>query len=350
MAPASIWGRSVSFRSFDRAQRTVQGLEETGVHSNVQVSEVAAHANAIVDEVEKAIVGKTQTVRMAVVALMCNGHLLIEDIPGVGKTTLAKALARAIGGEFRRMQFTPDLLPADITGSSIYNQRTGAFEFRPGPVFGNVVLVDEINRATPKTQSSLLEAMEERQVTSDGETRPLPQPFFVIATQNAVEMTGTYPLPEAQLDRFFMRLSLGYPSREDEVRVLSEQRMSHPLETVKTVVTLAQLLEIQQAVREVFVHEAVREYMVDVVRATRESNQLIMGSSPRGSLYLMRGAQAMAAMSANEYVRPDDVKAVAPSILSHRVIARAEVKVRGASTEQVIERTLEAVPAPIPVS
>lgn len=316
----------------------------------MQISEIASHAKSIVNEVEKAIVGKTDTVQMAVIALMCNGHLLIEDIPGVGKTTLAKALSRAIGGEFRRMQFTPDLLPADITGSSIYNQKTAEFEFRPGPVFGNVVLVDEINRATPKTQSSLLEAMEERQVTSDGETRSLPTPFFVIATQNTVEMTGTYPLPEAQLDRFFMRISLGYPGRDDEMRVLTEQRVAHPLESVQSVITLDQLLDIQKSVREMFVHEAVREYMVDVVRATRESNQLVMGSSPRGSLYLMRGAQAMAALNDNDYVRPDDVKAVAPAILAHRVIPRAEVKVRGASTEQVIERILDAVPAPIPVS
>lgn len=316
----------------------------------MQISEIASHAKSIVNEVEKAIVGKTDTVQMAVIALMCNGHLLIEDIPGVGKTTLAKALSRAIGGEFRRMQFTPDLLPADITGSSIYNQKTAEFEFRPGPVFGNVVLVDEINRATPKTQSSLLEAMEERQVTSDGETRSLPTPFFVIATQNTVEMTGTYPLPEAQLDRFFMRISLGYPGRDDEMRVLTEQRVAHPLESVHSVISLDQLLDIQKSVREMFVHEAVREYMVDVVRATRESNQLVMGSSPRGSLYLMRGAQAMAALNGNDYVRPDDVKAVAPAILAHRVIPRAEVKVRGASTEQVIERILDAVPAPIPVS
>ncbi len=321
-----------------------------GVTKQLQVSDIAALGNTLVNEVEKAIVGKRHTVEMAVIALLCNGHLLIEDIPGVGKTTLAKALARAIGGDFKRMQFTPDLLPADITGSSIFNQQTQRFEFRPGPVFGNIVLVDEINRATPKTQSSLLEAMEERQVTSDGETRSLPTPFFVIATQNAVEMTGTYPLPEAQLDRFFMRISMGYPGRDEEVQVLVDQRLTHPLETVQNVVSLEKLVEMQHAVREIFVHEAVREYMVDVVRATRESNQLIMGSSPRGSLYLMRGAQAMAAMQGIDYVRPDDVKAVAPAVLAHRVIARAEVRVRGASTEQVIERILEGVAAPIPVS
>lgn len=325
-------------------------LQECGGNRTLQFSEIAALGGTMVDEVEKAIVGKRATVEMAVIAMLCNGHLLIEDIPGVGKTTLAKALAKSIGGDFRRMQFTPDLLPADITGSSIFNQQTQKFEFRPGPVFGNVVLVDEINRATPKTQSSLLEAMEERQVTSDGETRPLPTPFFVIATQNAIEMTGTYPLPEAQLDRFFMRLSMGYPSRDEEVQVLVDQQTAHPLETVQTVITLPQLVEMQHAVREVFVHEAIQEYLVDVVRATRDSNQLIMGSSPRGSLYLMRGAQAMAAMNGLDYVRPDDVKAVAPAILGHRVIARAEVKVRGSSTNQVIERILEGVAAPIPVS
>jgi MoxR-like ATPase len=315
----------------------------------LQISEIAARAKSIVDEVEKVIVGKTTTVELATISLLCNGHVLIEDIPGVGKTTLAKALAKAIGGDFRRMQFTPDLLPADITGSAIYNQKESEFEFRPGPVFGNVVLVDEINRATPKTQSALLEAMEERQVTVDGVSRNLPSPFFVIATQNSVEMTGTYPLPEAQLDRFFMRVSLGYPSREEESRVLNEQRLSHPIETLTTVVDLPTLLAMQQAVRDVFVHDVMRDYVVDVVRATRENNQLVMGSSPRGSLYLMRGAQAHAAMAGHDYVEPEDVKAVAPAILAHRVLPKAELRVRGASTEQVIIRVLESVGAPVPV-
>lgn len=315
----------------------------------MQITEIASRAKSIVQEVEKVIIGKTATVELATISLMCNGHVLVEDIPGVGKTTLAKALARSIGGEFRRMQFTPDLLPADITGSAIYNQKESEFEFRAGPVFGNVVLVDEINRATPKTQSALLEAMEERQVTVDGVSRNLPTPFFVIATQNSVEMTGTYPLPEAQLDRFFMRLSLGYPSREEESRVLSEQRTTHPLETLTTVVSLEELVEMQHAVREVYIHDAVRDYVVDVVRATRENNQLVMGSSPRGSLYLLRGAQAHAAMSGHDFVQPEDVKAVAPAILAHRVIPKAELRVRGASTEQVIERVLESVGAPVPV-
>lgn len=316
----------------------------------MKVSEIAQHSQAVVDEVERVIVGKRETVRKSVLTLICGGHLLLEDIPGVGKTTLAKSLAKSIGGEFRRIQFTPDLLPTDVTGSSIFNQKEGEFQFRPGPIFGNVVLVDEINRATPKTQSALLESMEERQVTTDGETRSLPRPFFVIATQNAIEMTGTYPLPEAQLDRFFARLSLGYPDRASEAAVLSQQQVAHPLELVKSVVHLDTLLEMQAAVRDVFVHERVKDYIVDVVRATRESNQLLMGSSPRGSLHLMRAAQAGAAMAGEDFVRPDDVKAMAAPVLAHRVLPRAELRAQGITTEQVIERILETVPAPVPVS
>lgn len=311
--------------------------------------EISANAENIVAEVGKVIVGKERTVQMAVIGLLCNGHLLIEDIPGVGKTTLAKALAKSIGGDFRRMQFTPDLLPADITGSSIYNQKESDFEFRPGPIFANVVLVDEINRATPKTQSALLEAMEERQVTVDGVSRQLANPFFVVATQNSVEMTGTYPLPEAQMDRFFMRLSMGYPSREEEAKVLRNQQSSHPLESLHTVVELEDLMAMQSGVREAFVHDMIQDYIVDVVRATRESGQFLMGSSPRGSLYLMRGAQAHAVLSGFDYVRPDDVKAVAPAILAHRVIARAEFRARVTEVELAISRILETVPAPVPV-
>ncbi len=315
----------------------------------MNVTSIAAQSLAIIEEVERAIVGKRETVTQAVLTLLCGGHLLLEDIPGVGKTTLAKALAKSIGGEFRRIQFTPDLLPSDITGSSIFNQKQSEFEFRPGPIFGNVILVDEINRATPKTQSSLLEAMEERQVTSDGETRLLPKPFFVIATQNAIEMTGTYPLPEAQLDRFFARLSLGYPDRENETAILGAQQVAHPLELVKTVVTLEQMLEMQAQVRDIFVHETIRNYIVDVVRATRESNLLLMGASPRGSLHLMRAAQASAAIAGHDYVRPDDVKAMACAVLAHRVLPRAELRSKGQTTIQVIERILDTVPAPVPV-
>lgn len=313
------------------------------------VKHIAEKSNALIAEIERVIVGKHEVIEKAVLCLLCNGHLLIEDIPGVGKTTLAKSLARGIGGHFGRVQFTPDLLPADITGSSIYNQKTAEFEFRPGPIFANVVLVDEINRATPKTQSALLEAMEERQVTTDGESRDLPRPFFVLATQNSIEMTGTYPLPEAQLDRFFMRLSLGYPDKESEAAILSRQQVSHPIDLVKPVLHVDELTELQGAVRDVFVHDTVRDYIVEVVRATRDSNQLLMGSSPRGSLYLMRAAQAHAAVSGVEFVRPDDVKAVATSVLGHRVLARSELRSKGGNTDQVIERLLENVPVPVPV-
>ena len=315
----------------------------------MKASEIAEKSQNMVDEIERVIVGKRDTVSKAVLTMLCNGHLLLEDIPGVGKTTLAKAMAKAIGGKFGRVQFTPDLLPSDITGGSIYNQKESYFEFRPGPIFGNVVLADEINRATPKTQSSLLEAMEERQVTSDGETRALPLPFFVIATQNSIEMTGTYPLPEAQLDRFFARLSLGYPSKSDEMEILSRQQVASSLELVKQVVTLEMLQDIQSAVRDVFVHDSVREFIVEVTRATRESNQLLMGASPRGSLLLMRAAQGWAAMAGNDFVKPDDVKEVAANVLSHRVLARAESRARGLTPDQVISTIVDQVPAPAPV-
>jgi MoxR-like ATPase len=316
----------------------------------LKVNQIEERAQSLIVEVERVIVGKRETVRRAVLALLCNGHVLLEDIPGVGKTTLAKALAKSIGGEFRRIQFTPDLLPSDITGSAVFNQKNSEFEFRAGPIFGNVILVDEINRATPKTQSALLEAMEERQVTTDGQTRTLPKPFFVIATQNAIEMTGTYPLPEAQMDRFFCRLSLGYPDRADEAAILGQQQVSHPLELVSMVFPLDEMQEMQTAIRDVFVHASVREYIVDVVRATRESNLLLMGSSPRGSLHLMRAAQANAAMEGSDFVRPDDVKAIATAVLGHRVLARAELRAKGQTTDQVIERLLDEVSAPVPVS
>lgn len=316
----------------------------------MSVEGIASQARSIIDEVELVIIGKRQTVTKAVITLLCNGHLLIEDIPGVGKTTLAKALSKTIGGEFRRIQFTPDLLPSDITGSSIFNQKESQFEFRPGPIFGNVVLADEINRATPKTQSALLEAMEEGQVTIEGETRPLPWPFFVIATQNAVEMTGTYPLPEAQLDRFFARISLGYPEKDEEAAILAQQQVAHPIELVKQIISMEDLRQTQTAIRDIFVHESIRGYIVDVVRATRESNQFLMGSSPRGSLHLMRAAQAHAAVEGNAFVRPDDVKAMAGAVLGHRAIPRAEMRARGHTAEQIIDGLLQSVPTPLPIS
>ncbi len=303
----------------------------------------------IVDEVEKAIVGKRQVVELAVLTLLCDGHLLIEDIPGVGKTTLAKALARSIGGKFRRIQFTPDLLPADVTGTNVFNPKTLGFELHPGPVFANVVLADEINRATPKTQSSLLECMEERQVTIDGVSHPLPRPYFVIATQNNVEMLGTYPLPEAQMDRFFMRLSLGYPSQQDEVFILNRQQQEHPLRHVQQVTEPEQIVDAQQAVRTVFVHDAVRHYIVSLVNATRRHPHVQLGASPRGSLNLMHAAQAYAVLQGRDYVLPDDVKAVAVAVLSHRLILKPEARVRGVSAEQVVSEVLQQVAVPLGV-
>lgn len=316
----------------------------------MKAQEVASLAQKIADEINSVIVGKEVTVSQAVLTMLCNGHALIEDIPGVGKTTLAKAIAKTIGGEFRRVQFTPDLLPSDITGASIFNQQTSQFEFRAGPVFTNILLVDEINRATPKTQSSLLEAMEERQVTSDGETRRLPEPFFVIATQNNVEMTGTFPLPEAQMDRFFGRISLGYPDRNAEIDILRLQQTDHPLENVKAIASTEELVSAQRAVREVHVDPAVRGYMVDVVRATRENALALSGASPRGALYLMHAAQAMAAMNGLDFVRPDDVKSVAVLVLAHRVVPRGEVSARGVTGSQIITQVLDSVRVPVPMA
>lgn len=316
---------------------------------NVGPQGIQKLSTAVIDQISEVIVGKRDTVAECVLALLCGGHVLIEDVPGVGKTTLAKAISRSIGGEFRRVQFTPDLLPSDITGSSIFNQNTREFEYRPGPIFTNVILVDEVNRATPKTQSALLEAMEERQVSSDGVTRPLPEPFFVLATQNNIEMTGTYPLPEAQLDRFFARVSVGYPGRESEADILRNQQTSHPVDSVTQVASLEELVEAQRGVREVFVHDSIREYVVDIVRSTRENSQLMLGSSPRGSLYLMLAAQARAAMEGRDYVRPDDVKVSAPSVLGHRVIVRGEVRAKGLIGSDIVHQILGAVPAPSPV-
>ncbi len=301
---------------------------------------------ALQSELSRVIVGKPDSVRDAVVTLFCGGHLLVEDVPGVGKTTLAKALAKALGGEFRRVQFTPDLLPSDVTGGSILNRTTNQFEFQPGPVFANVVLVDEVNRATPKTQSALLEAMEERQVTVDGVTRPLPEPFMVIATQNNIEMTGTYPLPEAQLDRFLARVSLGYPDRSSEAAILSDQQTTHPLQTVSARATLAEITAAQAAVRKIFVHDSVKEYVVDVVRATRDNAQLALGSSPRGSLYLMLAGQARAGLEGSAFVTPDHIKAVAPLVLGHRVIVRAEARARGATGPSIIQQIMGTVATP----
>ena len=303
-------------------------------------AELAQTAQRIAEAVETAIVGKQETVELALAVLLSNGHLLIEDIPGVGKTTLAKALARALGLSFKRIQFTPDMLPSDITGSSIYNQKTGEFEVRPGPIFANIVLADEINRTTPKTQAALLECMEERQVTIDGTAQPLPSPFFVIATQNNIEITGTYPLPEAQLDRFTGRITIGYPTREAEKQILIGQRHIKPVDSINAVVSAPEILAMQSAVRDVFVSEPVQDYILDVVTATRQLPAVSLGASPRGSLNLHYASQAWAAIHNRDYVKPDDVKALAPIILAHRLIVRPEHRVRGVTAAACVTEAL----------
>jgi MoxR-like ATPase len=286
----------------------------------MDVRGVAELGNALSTEVSRVILGKPEAVRQVLVGLLGGGHVLIEDIPGVGKTMLARAFAHAIQGQFRRIQFTPDLLPADITGTSIYDQRTGEFQFRPGPVFANVVLADEVNRATPKLQSALLECMEERQVSADGRTHRLPDPFMVIATENPVEFRGTHPLPETQLDRFLLRVEIGYPAHAAEVEMLNSQSRHHPIEDVTPRAAPEEVAEAVRAVREVFVDETVRDYIVRIVEATRQHPEIQLGASPRGSLALLRAAQANAAVAGREFVSPDDVKLHAASCLLHRMV------------------------------
>ncbi len=297
--------------------------------------------------VEKVIVGKPQAVRLAVTALFAGGHLLIEDIPGVGKTTLAKSLARCISGSFKRIQFTPDLLPSDVTGVTVFNQKTGEFEFRPGAVFANIILADEINRATPRTQSALLEAMEEAQVTVDGMTHPLPRPFFVIATENPIERHGTYPLPEAQLDRFLMQVQLGYPQPDEEATILQQQAVTHPLEQLQPVVDSRTVLHIQRQGRMVKLIPALRRYIVQLVTATRQHPAVELGASPRGSLGLMRAGQAWALLHGRDFVTPDDIKAVAVAVLAHRLILKAEAQIRHLTAEHIVREILASVPAPL---
>jgi MoxR-like ATPase len=300
----------------------------------------------LVDAVERVLVGKHAEVELAIIGLAGAGHLLIEDVPGVGKTMLAKSLARATGCTFKRIQFTPDLLPSDVTGVSIYSQRSGEFEFRPGPIVAHVVLADEINRATPKTQSALLEAMEEHQVTVEGITRPLPSPFMVLATQNPIEYEGTFPLPEAQLDRFLLRIHLGYPAAADEVSVLQRQMLRHPIEDLTPVTTAGDLQQLQQAVRGVHVDPQIQRYIVQIVNLTRDHPDVYLGASPRGSLALMRASQARAMLAGRDYVIPDDVKALANAALAHRLIMSPEARMRNASAPAVIASVLQEVPVP----
>jgi MoxR-like ATPase len=298
--------------------------------------------------VANVIVGKGDAIDLLLIALLARGHVLLEDVPGVGKTLLARSLATAMGCGFRRVQFTPDVLPSDVTGSSIFNRKTQEFEFRPGPVFTPVLLADEINRASPRTQSSLLEAMEERQVSVEGHAIPLPEPFLVLATQNPIELEGTFPLPEAQLDRFLVRVAPGYPSREDEELMLA--RFGHGDPHLEPVATAAEIVTLQGARADVVVGDAVRDYLLDVVAATREDERLALGASPRAALALYRAAQGRALLEGRTFVLPDDVKQLAPAVLSHRLVVRPEVRLRGESAARVVVNVLERVAVPVEIT
>ncbi len=308
------------------------------------MSKIQETGDRVLANVERVIVGKHHEVRLALVALLCRGHVLIEDVPGTGKTVLAKAIARSLGCSFRRIQFTPDLLPSDVSGLSIYNQKTQEFEFRPGPIMSQIVLADEINRATPKTQSALLECMEEHQATIDGTTYKMPDPFLVIATQNPIEYEGTFALPEAQLDRFMLRLRLGYPQPIEEIVILDEQKRSHPLEDLEEVLTVADLLEMQAGIREIYVDSSVSDYIVRLVNNTRTHPDVYLGASPRGSIALYRAGQALAGLLGRDYVIPDDVKALAEAALAHRLIIKTSSSIHDVQAGQVIRELLESTP------
>jgi MoxR-like ATPase len=312
-----------------------------------QVQQIKQAAAKVKGNVERVIVGKGEVVELAIVALLCEGHLLIEDVPGLGKTVLAKSLAKSLGCSFRRIQCTPDLLPSDITGTYIFNQKTADFEYRPGPVMSQIVLADEINRATPRTQSALLEAMQERQVTAEGETRPLPRPFLVMATQNPIELEGTFPLPEAQLDRFLMKIQIGYPSEKDDRTILSRFRIDDPLEELKSVVAADALIKMQKVSREVHVAKDVEDYIIRLVHATRQHPSVELGASPRAMLALYNAAQALAAIRGRSYVTPDDIKYLMTPVLIHRIIPKSESRLRGQKAEQTLKEISDSVAVPV---
>ncbi len=311
------------------------------------VQKIRDAAAKVKENVERVIVGKGEVVEMAIVALLCEGHILLEDVPGLGKTVLAKSLARSLGCSFRRIQCTPDLLPTDITGTYIFNQKTSDFEFRPGPIFSQIVLADEINRATPRTQSALLEAMQERQVTAEGETKPLPRPFLVLATQNPIELEGTFPLPEAQLDRFLMKIQIGYPSAENDRLILSRFRAADPLEELKPVVSAGDLLKMQKECHEVHVAADVEDYIIRLVHATRAHAAVELGASPRAMLALYNASQALAAIRGRAFVTPDDVKYLVTPVLIHRLIPKSESRLRGQKAEQTLKEILDSVSVPV---
>src|SRR5512136_1578809 len=310
------------------------------------MTDIQSFGKKLINNLEKVIVGKRQSIDLVVAGMLSQGHILIEDVPGVGKTVLARSLAKSLGCTFKRLQFTPDMLPSDVTGVSIYNQAKMVFEFRPGPLFAQIVLVDEINRATPKTQAALLEAMEERQVTVDGTTHPLPKPFMVLATQNPIEYEGTFPLPEAQLDRFLLRVRLGYPTPTEEMKVLNAQQIQHPIELLQSVVKVKDLLKAITQIREVYVSPAVQRYIIDLVGRTRQSGDVYLGASPRGSLALFRTGQARAALQGRDHVLPDDIKALAVPVLGHRIIVSPAARLRELSADRIVEEIVFKITAP----
>ena len=311
------------------------------------VNQIKDTAIKVKDNVEKVIVGKGEAVELAIIALLCEGHVLFEDVPGLGKTVLAKSLSRSLGCTFHRIQCTPDLLPSDITGTYIFNQKTSDFEFRPGPIMSQVVLADEINRATPRTQSALLEAMQEHQVTAEGETKTLPRPFLVMATQNPIELEGTFPLPEAQLDRFLLKIQIGYPTEEDDRTILTRFRSSDPLEELETVITAEQLIDMQKACREIHVAEDVEDYIIRVIHATREHPSIELGASPRAMLALYNASQALAALRGRSFVTPDDVKYMVTPVIIHRIIPKSESRLRGYKAEPTIKEIINSVFVPV---
>lgn len=310
------------------------------------MTEIQTFTEKIINNIEKVIIGKRSSVELAVISLLCQGHLLIEDVPGVGKTVLARSLAKSLGCIFSRIQFTPDMLPSDVTGVSIYNQVSTQFEFRPGPIMAQVVLSDEINRATPKTQAALLEAMEEHQITVDGVTHALPRPFMVLATQNPIEYEGTFPLPEAQLDRFLVRLTLGYPEMNDEINILERQQFQHPVNDLQQVASADELMKAQESIKSIYVAPAIKRYIVELTHQTRQHVDVYLGASPRGSLALFRTGQARAAIQGRDFVLPDDIKALVKPALSHRVILGPAARLRDLSGDQVLDEILNKVPVP----
>ncbi|HEY4552637.1 MAG TPA: MoxR family ATPase [Bacillaceae bacterium] len=301
----------------------------------------------IIQNIEKVMIGKTEVARLSLVALLAEGHVLLEDVPGVGKTMMVRALAKSVNASFKRIQFTPDLLPSDVLGVSIYNPKEMEFTFRPGPIVGNIILADEINRTSPKTQSALLEGMEEKSVTVDGVTLKLDKPFFVMATQNPIEYEGTYPLPEAQLDRFLLKMKMGYPDPKDEVEVLTRAQRFTPIDELHPVITLEELRELQQQVKEIFVEETIKQYIVDLANQTRKHASIYLGASPRASIALMKSSQALAFMSGRDYVIPDDVQYLAPFVFSHRIILKSEAKYQGAAAEEIVRGIVSKVHVPV---